>query len=73
MNVILLRRNYVGQKIKQYLLILKLLVELEKTSTDSLRMLTNMYETLLIVISQTYIFECHKRFREGRNEVKTNA
>ena len=47
---------------------LKLLVRLEKTPTEALKLLQEVYGD--DSMSRTHLFEWHRRFKEGREEVE---
>ncbi|XP_025420797.1 protein GVQW3-like [Sipha flava] len=49
---------------------LKFLVKLGKSATESFNLLTEVYGDS--VLSRPRVFEWHKRFREGREEVEDN-
>ena len=49
---------------------LKFLVHLEKTPTEALKLLQEVYGD--DIMSRTRLFEWHRRFKEGREEVKDN-
>ena len=46
----------------------KFLVRFEKTSTETLKLLQEVYGD--DTMSKTRLFECHRRFKEGREEVE---
>ena len=47
---------------------LKFLVRLGKTPTEAFKLLQKVYEDT--TMSRTRIFECHRKFREGRENMK---
>ena len=59
----MVRRMSVEQRIK-----LKFLVRLGKTPTEELKLLQEVYGD--DTMSRTRLFEWHRRFKEGREEVK---
>ena len=58
-----MRRMSVEQRIN-----LKILVRLRKTPTEALKLLQEVYGNH--TMSRTRLFEWHKRFKEGREEVE---